>query len=189
MFNCISGLPRPFHQFGLLVALASRWSLTWCQSQGLEFESWLSQFILKLPPLRSVRTFGCVGSALSLTRKKCLFIANPKSGNICKIGIRCSYPFSRRICILELKVHNLFYTIDSKGYTWYLFTSFSRSKKGTPYGCAKLNWFKSVQVYRKLYYQHLKHQYRFIYYKRYLDFLFSNTCLVVHHYILEHTGL
>jgi hypothetical protein len=30
----ISELPSPFHQFGLLVALASAWSLTWYQSPG-----------------------------------------------------------------------------------------------------------------------------------------------------------
>jgi hypothetical protein len=37
VLKCISELPSPFHQFGLLVALASAWSLTtsWnCWSQG-----------------------------------------------------------------------------------------------------------------------------------------------------------
>jgi hypothetical protein len=34
MLKCISELPSPFHQFGLLVALASAWSLTWYQSPG-----------------------------------------------------------------------------------------------------------------------------------------------------------
>jgi hypothetical protein len=32
VLKCISELPSPFHQFGLLVALASAWSLTWYQS-------------------------------------------------------------------------------------------------------------------------------------------------------------
>jgi hypothetical protein len=34
LLMCISELPSPFHQFGLLVALASAWSLTWYQSPG-----------------------------------------------------------------------------------------------------------------------------------------------------------
>jgi hypothetical protein len=34
LLMCISELPSPFHQFGLLVALVSAWSLTWYQSPG-----------------------------------------------------------------------------------------------------------------------------------------------------------
>jgi hypothetical protein len=34
LLKCISELPSPFYQFGLLVALASAWSLTWYQSSG-----------------------------------------------------------------------------------------------------------------------------------------------------------
>jgi hypothetical protein len=34
VLKCICELPSPFHQFGLLVALASAWSLTWYQSPG-----------------------------------------------------------------------------------------------------------------------------------------------------------
>jgi hypothetical protein len=34
VLKCISELPSPFHQFGLLVELVSAWSLTWYQSPG-----------------------------------------------------------------------------------------------------------------------------------------------------------
>jgi hypothetical protein len=34
VLKCISELSSPFHQFRLLVALASAWSLTWYQSPG-----------------------------------------------------------------------------------------------------------------------------------------------------------
>jgi hypothetical protein len=52
VLKCISELPSPFHKFRLLVVLASACGM---RAQGLEFESWFSQFIVKLllPPFMS----------------------------------------------------------------------------------------------------------------------------------------
>jgi hypothetical protein len=44
VLKCISELPSPFHQFRLLVALASAWSLTWYQSPG--YRVWVLVFVI-----------------------------------------------------------------------------------------------------------------------------------------------
>jgi hypothetical protein len=56
VLKCISELPSPFHQFRLLIALASAWSLTWYQSPG----SWVRVLVFAIyskiavaPPLVS----------------------------------------------------------------------------------------------------------------------------------------
>jgi hypothetical protein len=54
MLKCISELPSHFHKFGLLVALASAWSLTWFQSPGSRVRVLVLEFYCKIvvAPLR-----------------------------------------------------------------------------------------------------------------------------------------